>query len=74
LLATPPEVVVHADALPPMNPPDSGGSRFVPRKGMLGEDHLGGPVTTAEIGRGEPLGALRATLSDFLGPLGICLL
>jgi hypothetical protein len=29
--------------------PDSGGWRFAPRKGMLGEDRVDGPVTSAEI-------------------------
>jgi hypothetical protein len=52
--------------------PDSGGWRFAPRKGMLDEDRVGGPVTTAEIEAvAEPLG-VRAILSDRPRPTEIC--
>jgi hypothetical protein len=50
--------------------PDSGGWRFAPRKGMLGEDRVGGPVTTAEIEAvAEPLWVRRArSYRTVLGP------
>ena len=43
-----------------------GGWRFAPRKGMLGEGHVGGPATTAEI---EAVAeTLRCVVGDLIGP------
>jgi hypothetical protein len=46
--------------------PDSGGWRFATRKGIFGEDRVGGPVTIAEIEAvAEPLGCV---VGDLIGP------